>query len=154
MCDRTLRRKAHKRKLEDAEDQSDVEPPLCSENIVKGDDKEALFKDILRCSSDADVKYEFDSFLRSIPKSLPMSEKGRLVNLISEKLNIKEVCARLSCSEPDFRNTHFGQFPVLDAMSAALGFSWRILAPPTRSCLHCKGPLEVCLMKRFVFRIF
>jgi hypothetical protein len=72
------------------------EPEVDSEDIGEGD-REGYFQDILRAASDADIKYEYDSFLKALPKSLPLPEKERLVKLVSEKLKIGEVTKRLIC---------------------------------------------------------
>ena len=134
----TLKRR--KRKLQvDPEVEVDV-----TEEVPK-DAKEALFKRVLNASSDDDVMMEYNSFLRGIPITLPLPEKDNLVQLIGEHLKIKEVSKRVfeENHEAVFHNRKLGEFPILDSLSALLGFSWRIIAPPTQWCLHCKGPLEI-----------
>ena len=147
MSGRTLRRRKKSLKLDlDGDFENALSEP--AEESLDKSQKEAYFQNILGGASDADIKYEYDTFLRALPKSLPLSEKERLVNLVSDVLKIKEVKARLVSREADytggsFWNTQLGVYPLLDAMSAVLGFGWRILAPPTLMCLHYRGPLEV-----------
>ena len=122
-----------------------------TEAIVEDQDCEKLanLRNIIKTVTDCDLKYEYDSYLKQLPSSLPVSEKKRLAKIVGDLLSIDEVTQRLSKASTaigaNFQNSVIGEFPVLDAVSAYLGYSWRILAPPTNVCpeLNCRGRLSI-----------
>ena len=72
MSGRTLRRRQKSLKLDlDGDFENALSEP--AEESLDKSQKEAYFQNILGGASDADIKYEYDTFLRALPKSLPLS---------------------------------------------------------------------------------
>lgn len=109
--------------------------------MYAGETGTEYFERILDQETDAQVYFEYMKFIKEIPHF-----ETRDLKLIKEevKLNLRidDIEKRISFLDLDFKCPDTNQTPILDALSAKLGYSLNILAPPTRVCLLCDRPLN------------
>ena len=104
-----------------------------------------LFKAAMEKATDDDIDWEFLCFMKQLPTTLPGDTRMKWINKVRKHLKITAVKKRIRKNprNKEFTTTILDQTPVLDAMSAMIGMSWRILAPPTSTCLLCKRALTI-----------
>lgn len=108
-------------------------------------EKFKAFKEALQKATDDDIDWEFLCFMKQLPTTLPEETRMKWIKTVRKHLKIMLVKKRIRKTprRKEFTTTILDQTPVLDAMSALIGMSWRILAPPTSSCLLCKRSLTI-----------
>ena len=95
----------------------------------------------IKCVTKDEIISKYFLFLRNFPV-LPDFEKKKLINLVKKEWGIDEI---LKCSlSPEENLTHLKNGnDLLDRLSAKIGQSLRIIAPPVKNCLLCKEILSV-----------
>ena len=108
-------------------------------------EKFKVFKSALEKATDDDIDWQFMCFMKQLPPTLPEQTRLKWIRKVRMLLKITEVKKRIRKTPrcKIFTSTSLDETPVLDAMSAYIGMSWRILTPPTSSCLLCKRPLTI-----------
>lgn len=103
------------------------------------------FEAALVKATDDDIDWQYMCFMKQLPTTLPEGTRLNWIRKVRRLLKIAEVKKRIRKMPrlKEFTSTSLDQTPVLDAMSAYIGMSWRILAAPTSSCLLCKRPLTL-----------
>ena len=101
------------------------------------------FEDIYKSVTDEDIVWEYSTFLKTLPTTVSSRARNKLINEVKSILKMDEVTKRLegkTDEEKTFSETTL-ETSVLDAVSALLGTSLKIIAPPTSSCVYCKKKL-------------
>ena len=94
-----------------------------------------------QCVSKDEIISEYFIFLRNLPV-LPDFEKKKLIDLVKKEWGICEILN--SSLNPEENLTHLKNGnDLLDRLSAKIGQSLRIIAPPVKNCLFCKEILSV-----------
>lgn len=109
----------------------------------EADQKTKLFEAALEVATDDQIYWEYMCFIKQLPLTLPENIRKNWTRKVTKHLKIKALKRRLRRNSrlPTFNSSSLDQTPVLDAMSTMLGQGWRIIAPPTSDCIHCKRPL-------------
>jgi hypothetical protein len=108
-------------------------------------EKFEVFKSALEKATDDDIDWQFMCFMKQLPTTLPEEIRLKWLRKVRLLLKITEVKKRIRKTprRKVFTSTSLDETPVLDAMSAYIGMSWRILTPPTSTCLLCQRPLTI-----------
>lgn len=113
------------------------------ENFVN---KEEQFEKTLRNATDADLIWEFDTFLKRMPTNIPNKMEPSL-STVKKHLDIDAVMTRAQSIKTPLEKKKFSnktmETPVLDSLAIKLGKSLRYIAPPINHCLYCKRALNL-----------
>ena len=109
-------------------------------NIKTGENAEQYFKRIYKLTTKAQIYFEYLKFLKEMPQ-YENKEISNVINDVKENLQIDEIEKSISFVDLDFSCSDINNTPVLDALSAKLGYSLRFIAPPVKCCLLCTKPL-------------
>ena len=84
---------------------------------------------------------EYIQFMKHLPKDLLEAEESRLIEIVEEALDIKEMLVKIGI---DFRNlTQLNDGKLISRLSSKLGQSLMIVAPPVNKCLQCQRKLTL-----------
>ena len=108
--------------------------------MFKGESGPEYFNRMLENASQADIYLEYLLFLKSVP-DLASVDLDKIKDKVKSELRIDMIEDQISMMELKFSSTAAGHYPIMDALGAKLGFSLRILTPPTNHCLLCDGRL-------------
>ena len=135
--------KSKNEKASDSGGESDENDENLKKTNFNMKEKTEIFEAARNSASDDDLIWEYSCFVKQLPPTLPLSIRNSWLKKVSKLLEIRKVRRRLrNSSRPmTFHSSSLSQTPVLDAMSTMLGQGWRIMAPPTLTCLMCKGEL-------------
>lgn len=124
--------------LEDIEDENTVKKE--SNKMLPGETGDAYFQRIYKQETEAQVYFEYLKFLKEFP-AFETHDLKEIVDKVKHHLKIDYIESKISFLDLNFKSDDINNTPVLDALSAKLGFSLNILAPPTKTCLLCYRPL-------------
>ena len=89
-----------------------------------------------------EVFAEYLDFIRSIPGDLIETEKKRILKVFEDKLQIADIMKNIA--KLDFKSlVNVKSSKLVDVLSINLGYSLKILCPPTKYCILCKKGLSI-----------
>ena len=104
--------------------------------------KNEYFENACNTATDDDIMWEYNTFIKTLPTSLPNDVKKNLIDKVYYHMQIFDVNNRICASDKTVKSKQFSdeslRTPILDALSAKLGQSLTIIAPPSSTCLYCK----------------
>ena len=108
--------------------------------IFKGENADSYFQRIYEGETKAEIYFEYLTFFLKLP-NFDNNDIKTIVDQVKNNLNITELEEQLSFQDLSFQSQDIQHTPVLDALSAKLGYSLNVVAPPTKSCLLCSRTL-------------
>jgi hypothetical protein len=134
-----LNKEGLKLKRKKKENERELENDL---NQVLGDDHHI---DEERINSDPfvsneEILSEYSQFLRNLP-ILPDLEQQKLINMVKDEWDIDKIIK--STVDPEILLHLKNGNNLTDRLSAKLGQSIRVIAPPVKTCLLCKENLSI-----------
>ena len=106
--------------------------------------KENVMK-VYESATDDNIIWEYSTFLKTIPNTIPLQAQGKIMADVNRHLNIYDVKERVRKRKEHNLSIKYcnktTSTPILEALSAMLGYSLIIIAPPTSNCLYCKKSL-------------
>ena len=126
-----------KRKLEKIQEKKERKPDIDEERVQNLGEKVANSDPLV---SSEEILSEYFLFLRNLP-ILPDLEKQRLIDLVKNEWGIDEIIK--SSLKPEILVHLKNGSDLSDRLSAKLGQSLRVIAPPVKICLLCNEKLSV-----------
>ena len=112
-----------------------------------GESGNEYFERIYEKETSIEIFLEWLLFLKRLP-AFENKDIKDIKDEVKNNLKIDEIEKDISFHELHFGNKDTTHTPVLDALSAKLGYSLNIISPPTRDCLLCGK----CLVNRHAGR--
>ena len=142
---------ATKRNAKESLDKARIEESNALDETIKTDDNsdyklfagegaDSYFQRIYEGETKAEVYLEYLMFMKKLP-TFENNDIKTIVDKVKRHLNIDELEEQLSFKDLSFKSQDIQHTPVLDALSAKLGYSLNVVAPPIKTCLLCSRSL-------------